>query len=222
MDVRITVTNGSNVALEMADIGGIESYLGKYYEYPIPRTARGRGANNGHEEPDVSLSQTVADKVCFALQQSINTVKCFKERYDGVAICLGGRREASPVYAICSPVPKITQIQFQTRGLRRRRRRTVDPIIDPLVHAINLPAQLRRIQVELLRPALLRDERIELRVEDAYDLRRLVVHDRVLLLVPEHRHREAAGVVRVRAEVEVLHVLGPVERVGVRSWEWVH
>ena len=30
MDVRITVTNGSNVALEMADIGGIESYLGKY------------------------------------------------------------------------------------------------------------------------------------------------------------------------------------------------
>jgi hypothetical protein len=27
MDVRIAVTNGSNVALEMADIGGIESYL---------------------------------------------------------------------------------------------------------------------------------------------------------------------------------------------------
>jgi hypothetical protein len=29
MDVRIAATNGSNVALEMTDIGGIESYLGK-------------------------------------------------------------------------------------------------------------------------------------------------------------------------------------------------
>ena len=28
MDVRIAVTNSSNVALEMADIYGIESYLG--------------------------------------------------------------------------------------------------------------------------------------------------------------------------------------------------
>jgi len=27
MDVRIAATNGSNVALEMADIDGIESYL---------------------------------------------------------------------------------------------------------------------------------------------------------------------------------------------------
>jgi len=28
MDVGIAITNGSNVALEMADIDGIESYLG--------------------------------------------------------------------------------------------------------------------------------------------------------------------------------------------------
>ena len=31
MDVRITATNGSNIALEMADIDGVESYLDNHY-----------------------------------------------------------------------------------------------------------------------------------------------------------------------------------------------
>jgi hypothetical protein len=50
----------------------------------------------------------------------------------------------------------------------------------------------------------------------------LVVHGRVLLLVPEHRHRESAGVNRVCTEVEVLDMLGLVERVIVGSWEGVY
>jgi|HubBroStandDraft_1064217.scaffolds.fasta_scaffold4948608_1 hypothetical protein len=29
MNLRITITNGSNIALEMADIDGVESYLDK-------------------------------------------------------------------------------------------------------------------------------------------------------------------------------------------------
>ena len=66
---------------------------------------------------------------------------------------------------------------------------------------------------------VVRNERVELGVEHADDLRRLVVHDRVALLVPEHGHREAAGVGRVRAQVEVLHVLGVVKRVRVRARE---
>ena len=98
--------------------------------------------------------------------------------------------------------------------------RTVDRIIHPLVHPIDLRAQLRRIQVEL-RLGRLGHERAELRVEHADDLRRLVVHDRVLLLVPQHGHREAPRVARVCAQVKVLHVLRVVQRVLVRAGEGV-
>ena len=99
-------------------------------------------------------------------------------------------------------------------------RRTVDLIINPLVHLVNVPAKLGGIQIEL-RP-FLRENRVKLRVEYADDFRGLVVDDRVLLLVPQQGHGEAAGIVGVRAEVEVFHVLGLVERVDVGAGERVH
>jgi hypothetical protein len=84
MDVRIAITNSSNVALE-------ELY-------------------NGHEESDISLGQTVTDEVNFVLQQSLSTVECFKELFDGFAIRLGGLRETTPIYAICNEQSKKTPL----------------------------------------------------------------------------------------------------------------
>jgi len=48
MDVSITMANGPNVTLEMADINRVESY-------------------DSYEEPDVSLSQAVADEIGLVL-----------------------------------------------------------------------------------------------------------------------------------------------------------
>jgi hypothetical protein len=104
MDVRIAPTNGSNVALEMADIDGIESDLReirpKKISTPIPRSVRRPGANDGHEKSDIGLSQTITDEVGLALQQSLSTVECFKKLHDGILIRLGGLRKARLVHPI--------------------------------------------------------------------------------------------------------------------------
>lgn len=94
-------------------------------------------------------------------------------------------------------------------------RLTVDLIIDPLVHLINLLAKMRRIKIKLRVRCL--DDRIELRVKHPDNLGRLVIDDRMLFLIPEYRDRESARIVRVCAEVEVLDMLGLVKRVDISS-----
>jgi len=128
-------------------------------------------------------------------------------------------RKTSLVNAICNDDVDKPVNQRVGREKLEKKKRTVDPIIDPLVHPVDLCAQRRGIEVEL--GLIVRDERVELRVEHADDLRRLVVHDRVALLVPEHGHREAARVGRLRAQIEVLHVSRVVQRVRVRVRELV-
>src|SRR5579863_5429827 len=88
MDVRISVTNGSDVALEMADIDGIEPYLiEQQLVNSFPRGFRRTSTHDGHVEPDISLSQAVANEVGLVLQQGFSTVKGVKERYDSILIC---------------------------------------------------------------------------------------------------------------------------------------
>jgi hypothetical protein len=77
------------------------------------------------------------------------------------------------------------------------------------------------LRVQLDRALLLRQELVERAIEHPDDLRALVVHDRARLAVPEDGDREPAGVVRLRAEVQVLDVLGTDLRVGVRAREGV-
>ena len=92
-------------------------------------------------------------------------------------------------------------------------RRTIDSVVDPLVHSVDFLAQLLGIEIE---PRLvLWKDTVEVRVEHAYDLRRLVIHDSVLFLVPEHRDGEAAGEIGVGAEVEVLDVLSLIVGINI-------
>ena len=107
----------------------------------------------------------------------------------------------------------------QTSRDKEKGARTVDAVIYPLVQSVDIPAQRRGIEIELR--FIVREDRVKLRVEDADDLRRLVVHDRVLLLVPEHGHGEPARVGGVRAQIQVLHVSRIVQRVRVRVRELV-
>lgn len=65
---------------------------------------------------------------------------------------------------------------------------TVDVRVDQIVQRVDFGAVLLWVIVE--RSLLLRDELIESRVEDADNLRALVVDDRMQLLVPEDGNRE--------------------------------
>ena len=67
----------------------------------------------------------------------------------------------------------MTTSEWGEKGLRnlkkQKKKRTVDPIIDPLVYPVDLRAQRRGIEIEL--GLIVQDERVELRVEHADDLR---------------------------------------------------
>ena len=63
--------------------------------------------------------------------------------------------------------------------------RTVHGIVHPFVDPVNLSAVLFGVQVELR----VGREVVELAVQHADDLGRLVVDDSALLRVPQHRHR---------------------------------
>lgn len=56
--------------------------------------------------------------------------------------------------------------------------------------------------IEIDGSVLGREEGVELRVEDTNDLRRLVVDDGMLLLVPKNRDRESTLVILVGLEVQ--------------------
>ena len=68
----------------------------------------------------------------------------------------------------------------------------VDVLVDELVELVDLGAQLLGQVVELR----LLGEGVELAVEHADDLARLVVDDAAALAIPEHRHRHVAVEVR--------------------------
>lgn len=82
MNVRIAITDSSNVALEVADIDWIKSYLAKTKNLVL-KSIKASGeqvADNGHEESDIGLGQAVTDEVSLALQYTLDTVKGFEER----------------------------------------------------------------------------------------------------------------------------------------------
>ncbi len=205
------MTNGSDVALEMTDIDRIESYLVMQdVSNWLPGDIRRTSTDNGHVESDIGLSQVVATEIGLFLQYGLDTVKTLEDTCDSFLVCLLARRETGLVNAIYND-----DCYHTVRSSDKNRPRTVDLFIDPLVHAIDFLAE--RLGIEIDARLVFWEGRVEVRVEHADDLRRLVVHDRAALLVPEYGHGEAAGVAWVRAEVEVLQVRRLVERFYVRA-----
>jgi hypothetical protein len=102
VDVRISATNGSDVALKVADIDGIEPYLRDTRKLAThwPEVFGRASADDGRVESDICLSQTITDEIRLVLQYGLNTVKRIEERHDGILICLLALRETSLVNAI--------------------------------------------------------------------------------------------------------------------------
>ena len=121
MDVGIPVTNSSDIALEMADIDGIEPYLVETaIGNPFPRGFQRTSTDDGHVESDISLSQAIANEVGLVLQQGFNTVKGVKQRHNGILICFLALRKTSLVNAIYNDDAQQNRSNFQ----RQRKGRT--------------------------------------------------------------------------------------------------
>ena len=82
----------------------------------------------------------------------------------------------------------------------------------PLVEGVHLGSE--RLGVQINGRLLWRlTESVELRIEHADYFRRLVVDDRLLHLVVEHRDGESAAVFRVALQINIADVAKPVHRV---------
>ncbi len=78
----------------------------------------------------------------------------------------------------------------------------VDGAIDALVEAVDLGSQ--RLGIQIGQPA--RGERVEIAVQHAQDLGRLVVDDGAGFLVPEDRHGHPPGVAGLRLRVQLVQI----------------
>ena len=139
-------------------------------------------AHDGRIQSDVRLGQLRAKVVrASALGQvRLGAVERGEELPDGRLVGLGLGAEAGAVHAV------------------------VDVAVRPLVGRIDLLAQPRGQEVDL--GIWIGQQRVELTVEHANDLARLVADDGLGLGVVEGRHREAPGVVGVDGEVDVAQV----------------
>jgi len=83
-------------------------------------------------------------------------------------------------------------------------RTIVDIIVSPLIRLLNLLLQL--LWKEFYLGILLRQNLVKTMIEHSDDLGGLVVHNTLLLLVVQSRHREAATIVLVVLEVDLADV----------------
>ena len=88
----------------------------------------------------------------------------------------------------------------------------VDSVINPLIELIDLGRQLGRIQWDDVVALIGGQQVVKLGVEEANDLGTLVVDDGALLLVPQQRHSDTAGVVRFDGQVDVAQEGGARDR----------
>lgn len=151
--------------------------------------------DDGGVQPHIGLCDLVAEIErtlgAGAGQVGFRSVQRLEELQDVLLVRLLGGREAGLVHSV------------------------VDVVVRPGVCVFDLGRERRRVQVEVGRFELGRQEVVELRVQHANDLGGFVGHDGLLLLVPERGHGEARRVVLVRGEVEVAEVCEfRVERVG--------
>ena len=142
-------------------------------------------AHGAGEHPPVGLGQPVPGQVAVAGQHVVGPCHCLEDGADGLVIGLLPGGEA----------------------------RAIDPVVEvrinAVVHGLDGVAQV-------LGPVMrvIAGQRVEGAVEHADDLARFVGNDGVPLLVPEDRHRDLAGHVRLGAQVDVAQEPGPEQRVA--------
>src|SRR5262249_12612692 len=90
----------------------------------------------------------------------------------------------------------------------------VEGRINQRVPLVDLGAQKRRIVIRIVA----RDA-AELAVEHADDLGGLVVDDTLRLFVPQGRHRDLAGIVRIARAISLMQVAKAVDAVGLAFGE---
>ena len=145
-------------------------------------------ADQGGEQAPVCLGQVLAGQVALPAQALFKPVQLAEQVVVGFFVGVLGGREAGPVHAV------------------------VHPWVDARVERVDLAMQGLGIQVEGRA-----GQAIEGAVEHAQDVRRFVADDALLTLVPEHRYRHPAGVVRIVLPVALVEKLQIIQGIAARA-----
>jgi len=114
--------------------------------------------DDGDPKPDVGFGQDTSNEIVFSGQHLLKPIKRIEKWHDGFLVCL----------------------------LRRCKSRLVHPIVDSIIYPFidGIDFSLVRLRIDIQSSLVFWDDVIESRVEDANDVGTLIVHDRVVLLVP--------------------------------------
>lgn len=169
----LLVSDHLDVAFEMLNVDGVET-------------------DDCWEKADICFREFFSEEIWAIgdFQDFFNAVEGFEEGEDVAFVCFLGGCKPGFIHAyivlVCSNL-------YSNSCLRTRRRLTViDLIIDPLIDLINLLFNflLGPIVRCPLRFITVRQQAVKLSIQHPDNLTALIVHDRVLLLIPQHRHRE--------------------------------
>ena len=142
-------------------------------------------ADERGEQPPVGFGQRVAAGVAGFRQAFFQPVESSEQWYYRIFIGLLGRRETGLVHAI------------------------VDVVVDAAVDLVDFRAPQFRVVV-----AGRRADAVEGAVEHADDVGRFVADHGGALAVPQHRHGDAPGIIRVGLQVQLVQATDAEDRVG--------
>ena len=136
-------------------------------------------------QPDIRLGEPPADQPLLPLQPLLQRVELGEQRHHRRLIGMLRGRETGLVNSV------------------------VDAVVDLLVDRIDLVAMRLRIEIEIVRAAV-----IEGAAQHAEDIRALIVDDGAGLLVPQHRHGDMARIIGFRRGVDLVQIARAHQRFG--------
>jgi len=146
-------------------------------------------ANDSDPEPNISFGQLITDEEFLALEYPLDLVQGLEHRMHGSLICLGAVCETGLVNSI------------------------VDGVVNPIIGGVDFLAKFLWIDVDI--GLVGRNEIVELGIEYPDDLGAFVIHNRLVLLVPEHGNGEPSGITRLGLEVQIPDMLRTVQRINL-------
>jgi len=162
-------------------------------------------ADDGDVQADIRFCEFVAQQVLRFGKDIFETVEGFEERIDIILICL---------LSSCEPAFIDTTLTRQRTGIP-----IVNGIIDPIVDLVNLFSEFRRIISHS--SLILRQQLIKLSIKHPNNLTRLIIHNRLRLLIPKHRNRISSLIIWVVHMVNIPNVFRTVIRVRFGSFEFI-
>lgn len=101
VDSGVSVSDGSDVALEMADIDRIKANLfATNMCWKIVKCQYSEKTHDGDPEPDICFSQHISDKIVFSSQNLFKPVKGIKNWDDSFLVSSLSYREAGFIYTV--------------------------------------------------------------------------------------------------------------------------